>query len=309
MAHSYLFWIGFHVLIFVFLFIDIGVFQKRAHVIQVKEAFLLSGFWIAVALLFNGFIYYFRGSEAAFQFFTGYLVEKSLSIDNLFVFLMIFSYFKVPLLYQHKVLYWGILGALVFRVVLILTGIALIQRFHWMMYLFGAFLIVIGAKFALQGEKELSPERNWLVRLCKRFIPLSERKGIGQFFVVERKKWKMTYLFIVLVLIESTDVVFALDSIPAIFAITKDPFIIYTSNIFAILGLRSLYFALAHLLDRLKYFKFGLSALLVFIGTKMMISEIYPIPVMAALMVILAILIATTVISLALGSKKGGKSI
>lgn len=281
-----------------------GVFQKRVHVIQVKEAFLLSGFWIAIALLFNGLIYYFRGAESALQFFIGYLVEKSLSVDNLFVFLMIFTYFKVPSLYQHKVLYWGILGALVFRIVLILVGVGLIEQFHWIMYLLGAFLIFTGAKFALQGEQKLLPEQNWLVRLCKRFIPLSERKELGQFFVVERGKWKMTYLFIVLVMIESTDVVFALDSIPAIFAITTDSFIVYTSNIFAILGLRSFYFALAHSLDKLKYFKFGLSAVLVFIGAKMVLSEIYSIPLMVVLMVIIVILVATTVISLASGSKR-----
>ncbi len=281
-----------------------GVFQKKVHVIQVKEAFLLSGFWIVIALLFNGLIYYFRGEEAALSFFIGYLVEKSLSVDNLFVFLMIFTYFKVPLLYQHKVLYWGILGALVFRIVLILVGVGLIEQFHWIMYLLGAFLIVTGAKFALQREQELLPEQNWLVRLFKRFIPLSERKGLEQFFVVEKGKWKMSYLFIVLVIIESADVVFALDSIPAIFAITTDPFIVYTSNVFAILGLRSFYFALAHSLHKLKYFKFGLSLVLVFIGAKMVLSEIYLIPLMVTLIVIIAILIATTIISLVSINKK-----
>ncbi|MBS0649860.1 MAG: TerC family protein [Verrucomicrobia bacterium] len=304
MQHPYLFWIGFHLLIFILLFIDMGIFQKKVHAIRVKEALVLSGFWIAVALLFNGLIYYFRGPEAALQFFAGYLVEKSLSVDNLFVFLMIFTYFKVPPMYQHKVLYWGILGALVLRIVLILAGVGLIQKFHWIIYLLGAFLVFSGAKFALQKEQNLLPEQNWLVRLCKRFIPLSERKSLGQFFVVERGKWKMTYLFLVLVMIESTDVVFALDSIPAIFAITTDPFIVYTSNIFAILGLRSLYFALAHSLDKLKYFKFGLSAILVFIGAKMILAEIYPIQLMTALLVIIAILAATTVISLASDKKR-----
>ncbi len=276
-----------------------GIFQRKAHVIKVKEACLLSGFWIALALLFNGLIYFSHGPEAALQFFTGYLVEKSLSVDNLFVFLIIFTSFKVPALFQHKVLYWGILGALVLRISLILVGVALIQEFHWIILVLGAFLLFTGVKFALQREKELLPDQNWLVKLCKRFIPMSERKAQGQFFVYERGKWKMTSLFIVLVMIESTDLVFALDSIPAIFAISTDPFIVYTSNIFAILGLRSLYFALAHALEKLKYFKFGLSAILVFIGSKMLLVELYPIPLMLSLIVILAILVATTVISLA----------
>lgn len=281
-----------------------GVFQKRAHAIRIKEALLLSGFWIAVALLFNGLIYYLRGPEAALQFFAGYLVEKSLSVDNLFVFLVIFTYFKVPTVYQHKVLYWGILGALFFRIILILAGVTLIQKFHWILYLLGAFLVFTGTKFALQKERELLPEQNWLVRICKRLIPLSDRKGLGQFFVVEKGKWKMTYLFLVLVMIESADVVFALDSIPAVFAITTDPFIVYTSNIFAILGLRTLYFALAHSLNKLKYLKFGLSAVLVFIGAKMILAEIYPISLSVALIVIVAILTATALISLSSGAKR-----
>jgi len=298
MGHLYVFWIGFHVLILLLLVIDIGVFQKKPHAIKLKEALLLSAFWVLLALLFNGFIYLMRGPDAAVQFFTGYLIEKTLSVDNLFVFLMIFSYFKVPSLYQHKILYWGILGALIFRIVLILVGVELIREFHWIIYALGAFLFLTGIKFLLQQEKTLAPEDNWVVRLCYRYIPLSQSLEGGEFFKREQGKLKMTYLFVVLLMIESTDLIFALDSIPAIFAVTTDPFIVYTSNIFAILGLRSLYFALAHVLNRLKYFKFGLAAILIFIGAKMLLSTVYPIETWIVLVVVVSLLIVTTITSL-----------
>lgn len=304
MDYPYLFWTGFHLLILLLLFLDLGIFHRKLREISVRESLLLSACWIFLALLFNTVIYFVRGPDAALQFFTGFLVEKSLSIDNLFVFLMIFSYFKIPLLYQYKVLYFGIIGALVFRIALILAGIQLIQEFQWMIYLLGLFLLVTGAKFALQRQHKLLPEQNALVRLCKKIIPLSEKNGGGNFFLQERGKWKMTNLFLVLLMIESSDVVFALDSIPAIFAITTDPFIVYTSNIFAILGLRSLYFALAHTLNKLKYFKFGMSAILVFVGVKMLLSRVYPISVSVSLVVIAVILTATIVISMLSSRRK-----
>lgn len=305
--YPYVFWISFHMLILGFLFADMALFQMKAHALKLKGALLLSGFWIAIAFAFNGFVYYLSGPEAALQFFTGYLIEKSLSVDNLFIFLAIFTYFKLPLLHQRKVLYWGILGALVFRIGLILAGIGLIQEFHWITYILGAFLVFTGIKFALEKGRGISPpEGNWLVRLCKRFAPFSEKKGGGEFFVMEGGKWKMTHLFLVLLVIESTDVIFALDSIPAVLAVTTDPFIAYTSNVFAILGLRSLYFVLAQSLGKLKHLKMGLSAILVFVGIKMVLASVYSIPVVATLLVIVLILGIIGGLSYSSFGKKGG---
>ena len=258
---------------------------------------------MALALIFNLFVYIFLGPEKALQFFTGYLIEKSLSVDNLFVFLTIFVHFRVSEELQHKVLFWGILGALVFRLCLILTGIALIDRFHWIFHLLGAFLMFTGIQFALQKQKGTDPADSWSYRFFKWALPFEPRKGKGDFFVKSNGKWKVTSLFIVLLLIETSDIIFSLDSIPAIFAITTDPFIVYTSNAFAVLGLRSLYFILAASLNKLKHYKLGLGAILVFVGFKMFLTDIYAISLPVSLAIIVVILVATTAFSLKARSK------
>ena len=285
------FWIGFHLLIVLLLIVDLGIFSGKTKKLRFKQACLHSAFWILLALLFNFLIYYVSGPESALQFFTGYLIEKSLSVDNLFLFLFLFMHFHVSEPHQHKVLYWGIIGALIFRVSLILTGVALIDRFHWLYYLLGAFLIFTAIHFVLQGQRRKKDfSKSLSFRFFKKILPVDESDGTGEFFVKKRGRWKVTTLFIVLLLIETTDIIFALDSIPAIFAITMDPFIVYTSNVFAILGLRSHYFVLAGSLSKLYYYKFGLAAILVFVGAKMILANYIPISVFLSLIVIIVIL-------------------
>ncbi len=304
MHHSYLFWIGFHVLIAVLLWIDLALFRHKKEKDIVKKSLFLSVGWIALALVFNGWIYWLFGKEPALQFLIGYLIEKSLSVDNMFVFLLIFTHFKIPSLEQHRILILGIIGALVLRIVLILVGIVLIKEFSWITYVLGAFLCFTGVRLVLQREKkEWSPDRNALVRIMRKILPFSEKKAEGKFFVKEAGRWKFSLIFMVLILIESSDLVFALDSIPAIFAITKDPFIIYTSNVFAILGLRELYFVLKHFFEKLRYFKFGLSAILIFIGLKMVFEPIFPIPIGISLGVVMLILGVTAALSWKLSSR------
>ena len=279
-------WVGFNAFILAMLALDLGLFHRKAHEVSIREATVWSAVWISLALLFNAGIYAFRGEEAALQFLTGYLIEKSLSVDNIFVFALIFGYFAVPKIYQHRVLFWGILGALVMRAVFILAGSALLSRFHWIIYIFGAFLILTGLKMAIFRNSEMDPGKNPLLRLVRRLVPVTDGYRGAHFFVREGGKWVATPLFLVLILLESTDLVFAVDSIPAIFAVTEDPFLVYTSNIFAILGLRSLYFLLAGVMDRFRYLKLGLSAVLVFVGVKMVLSEVYKIPSAVSLGVI-----------------------
>ena len=245
MSPNILVWVAFNIFVLVMLALDLGVFHRRQHVVGVREALLWSALWIALALVFNAGLYIYEGQEVALMFFTGYLLEKSLSVDNLFVFLLIFSYFSVPRLYQHKVLFWGILGALVMRATMIAVGVTLIHHFHWILYVFGAFLIFTGVRMAMQGDEQIQPDRNPVVRLFTRFFPVTTTYHESKFFVRLDGRLIATPLFIVVLVVEATDVVFAVDSIPAIFAVTTDPFIVYTSNIFAILGLRALYFALA----------------------------------------------------------------
>jgi tellurite resistance protein TerC len=291
-------WIGFTALILLLLALDLGVFHRRAHEIRVREALVMSAMWIGLALLFNVALYFWFGSERALEFLTGYVIEKALSVDNLFVFLVVFAYFSVPGKLQHRVLFWGILGALVMRAIFILLGAALLQTFHWIIYVFGAFLIFTGVKLLLQREGDIHPERNPILRLFRRVVPaVSDYRGT-HFLVREAGRWHATPLLMVLVVIEATDVVFAVDSIPAIFAVTDDPFIVYTSNIFAIMGLRALYFALAAMLGRFHYLKFGLGLVLVFVGTKMAIADFYKIPILASLAVVLGLLTASVVASL-----------
>ena len=284
-------WVAFNIFVFGMLILDLAVFNRKAHEIKIKEALLWSAIWITLALVFNAGIYYYRGPETALRFFTGYILEKSLSVDNLFVFLLIFSYFHVPSKYQHKILFWGILGALVMRAIFIACGVALIHQFHWIIYVFGAVLIFTGFKLAFEKEKELHPEKNPILKIFRKMMPVTENFEDAKFFVRKENRWFATPLFIVLIVVETTDVIFAVDSIPAILAITTDPFIVYTSNVFAILGLRALYFALAGLMQLFHYLNYGLAVILIFIGAKMLISEYIKIPIGVALGVIASILI------------------
>jgi len=298
MGSKIVLWVVFNIFVLGMLALDLGVFHRKAHVIKIKEALVWSAVWITLALLFNLGIYLWRGPETALEFLTGYLIEKSLSVDNIFVFLLIFSYFSVPPLYQHKVLFWGILGALIMRAVFIAAGITLIEKFHWTIYIFGAFLILIGAKMALQKERKIHPERNPILRLFRRWVPVAEDYAEGRFLVKRAGHYLATPLFIVLIVVETTDIIFAVDSIPAILAITLDPFIVYTSNVFAILGLRALYFALAGIMELFHHLHYGLSAVLVFVGIKMLIGDIYKIPVSIALSLVAGILFISVIASI-----------
>jgi len=290
---------GFTLFVLAMLALDLGVFHRKAHEVTIKEALVWSGVWIVLALLFNLGVYYWRGYEPALEFLTGYLIEKSLSVDNIFVFMLIFSYFNVPPRYQHRVLFWGVLGALVMRALLIIVGISLIQRFHWIIYLFGAFLILTGVKMVLNKDKEIRPERNPALRLFRRFVPVTDDYRGGKFFVKQEGRYFATPMLIVLLIVETTDIIFAVDSIPAILAITLDTFIIYSSNVFAILGLRALYFALAGVMKLFHHLHYGLSAILVFVGGKMLLADFYKIPVGLALGVVAGILIISVIASLA----------
>jgi tellurite resistance protein TerC len=283
-------WVGFNLFVLGMLALDLGVFHRKAHVVSFKEAGAWSAVWIALALLFNAGVWHFMGQQRGVEFLTGYLIEKSLSVDNIFVIALIFSYFAVPPQYQHRVLFWGILGALVMRAAFIAAGAALITNFHWVIYVFGAFLVLTGVKMALAPDKGLEPERNPVVRLVRRLVPVTDRYHGQSFFVRNGGPLTATPLFLVLVLVEATDLVFAVDSIPAIFAITTDPFIVYTSNVFAILGLRSLYFLLGGVMEKFHYLKLGLAAILVFVGTKMALVDVYKVPALASLAVVAAIL-------------------
>lgn len=298
MGHELWLWIAFALFVVLMLALDLGVFHRRAHVIELKEALGWSAFWIVLAILFNIGVYFWFGRVVALEFLTGYLIEKSLSMDNVFVFALIFTYFRVPALYQHKVLFWGILGALIMRFLFILAGVTLIQKFHWTIYLFGAFLIVTGVRMAREKEKEIHPERNPVLRLARRLVPITRRYVDGRFFVRRMKRTLATPLFVVLLVVETTDLIFAVDSIPAILAITHDPFIVYTSNVFAILGLRALYFALAGLMRLFHYLHYGLSIILVFVGVKMLLSDVYKIPIGIALGIVVGVLIASVLLSI-----------
>lgn len=295
-------WIAFNAFVLAMLALDLGVFHRRAHVISSKEAGVWSATWIGLALLFNLGVAHFLGPQAGLEFLTGYLIEKALSIDNIFVMVVLFSYFSVPAKYQHRVLFWGVLGALVMRGAMIAAGVYLIERFHSIIYVFGSFLVLTGARMAFQGERQMEPEANPFVRLVRRIIPVSHDYAGQKLFVYAPVspggplRRMATPLFLVLVLVETTDIIFAVDSIPAIFAVTTDPFLIYTSNVFAILGLRSLYFLLANVVTRFHYLKLGLAVILVFVGGKMLVSGVYELPVLVSLLVI------ATVLAVAIGA-------
>jgi len=303
------FWIIFHLLIFVFLAIDLGVFNRKAHTISVKEAAIASSIWISLALLFNIAIYQFMGPAKAVEFLTGYLIEYSLSVDNIFVFVLIFSAFAVPSQYQHKVLFWGILTALILRGSLILIGAALVSQFKWILLIFGAFLIFAGIKMLKGDDDEIDLETNWVLKLIRKFIPISKDYKAAQFFTKEKGVAMATPLFMVLLLVEVTDVIFAVDSIPAIFSITQDPFIVYTSNVFAILGLRSLYFLLANIVEKFVFLRYGLAVILSFVGIKLLLQEIYHVPTLFSLAVILFALEISIIASLIYNDRQEKKII
>ncbi|HMS33884.1 MAG TPA: TerC family protein [Ignavibacteria bacterium] len=307
MTHELLLWILFNIFILLMLALDLGVFQRKTHAVSVKEALIWSAVWILLSLLFNLFIYHDLGKQKAIEYFTGYLIERSLSIDNIFVFVLLFSYFKVPPEYQHKVLFWGVIGALILRAALIGVGVVLIHQFAWIIYIFGGFLVFTGFRMAMQNDSHIDPEKNIVIRLYKKFFPVTTQYDNGNFFVTQNNRRFATPLFVVLIATEFTDLVFAFDSIPAIFAVTDDPFIIYTSNIFAILGLRAMYFALAGVMDKFHYLKIGLSMILIFIGFKMLIVDIYKIPIGYSLGVIAIVLIASVVLSLVRPLKKNNE--
>jgi len=303
MNESVVLWAGFNLFVLAMLALDLGVFHRKSHTVTVKEALVWTGVWVTLALIFNLLIYSYFGEEKAVEFFTGYLIEKSLSVDNIFVIILIFSYFQVPQEYQHKVLFWGILGALVMRVIFIFSGIELIHRFHWLVYIFGGFLIFTGIRMLTSDDSKIEPEKNPVIKLARRIFSVTQAFEGDNFFVKRESKTWATPLFLVVILIEATDLIFAVDSIPAILAISDDPFIVYTSNVFAILGLRSLYFALSGIEKYFHYLKFGLSAILVFVGVKMCIVDFFKIPVEISLIVIVFIL-AISMLSSVLFPKK-----
>jgi tellurite resistance protein TerC len=300
MGTSIYFWIGFHVFVFIMLALDLGVFHKHTHKVPVKEAIIWSCVWISLALLFDLFIYIDKdfGPVKALEFLTGYVIEYSLSVDNIFVFILIFSYFSVNEEYQHKILFWGILGALIMRGIFIVTGVALINRFHWIVIIFGGFLVFTGIRMLFQKETEVDPDKNVVIRFFRKFLPVTTTLHGDRLIIRQNKKYYATPLFLVLVIIESSDLIFAVDSIPAILAISKNIFIVYTSNIFAILGLRSLYFAIAGIMGYFRYLKIGLAFVLTFVGLKMLASFFhFEIPIVTSLGIIISILLISILAS------------
>jgi tellurite resistance protein TerC len=301
MGTSIYFWIGFHVFVFIMLALDLGVFHKRTHTVPVREAFIWSCVWISLALLFSVFIYVDKdfGKVKALEFLTGYVIEYSLSVDNIFVFILIFSYFAVNSKYQHKILFWGILGALIMRGIFIFAGVALIKRFEWIVIIFGAFLVFTGIRMLFQRETEVDPDKNPLIKFFKRFLPVTKTLHGDKLFITQNRRLYATPLFLVLIIIETSDLIFAVDSIPAILAISKDTFIVYTSNIFAILGLRSLYFAIAGVMGFFRFLKTGLAFVLIFVGLKMLLAFFhFEIHILISLGVIILILLVSILASI-----------
>lgn len=292
-----LFWIVFNLFVLAMLALDLGVLNRRAHSIKFREALAWSAMWVGLALSFAVVIFFWHGRKDSLEFITGYVIELSLSIDNLFVFLVIFRYFKVPPEHQHKVLFWGILGALIMRGAFILAGVGLIRRFHWIIYIFGALLIWSGIKLLRQGGEEMDPGKNPILRGIRRWLPVTT-EYVGGSFWIRKERLSATPLLVVLLMVETTDVLFAMDSIPAVLAITLNAFIVYTSNVFAILGLRSMYFALAGVMDLFEYLHYGLSVVLIFIGLKMLLSEYFVIPTGVALGVVAGVLGISVLVSL-----------
>jgi tellurite resistance protein TerC len=301
-----LFWIGFNVFVLAMLALDLGVFQRRAHTVKFREALIWSAAWVALAAAFAVLVYFWHGRAVALEFVTGYVIELSLSVDNLFVFLVIFRYFRVAPANQHKVLFWGILGALAMRGIFIVAGVGLIRRFDWIVYVFGALLVYSGVKLLRQSGAEVHPEKNPVLRVFRRWVPVTSDYVGGKFFVRQPGLFA-TPLLVVLLVVETTDILFAVDSIPAVLAITLNAFIVYTSNVFAILGLRSMYFALAGMMEVFHYLHYGLSAVLIFVGAKMLVSHYYRIETGYALAAVAAILTASVLASIAFPEKRRAK--
>lgn len=291
-------WLVFNLFVVCMLGLDLGIMQRRRRAVKVKEALIMTAFWVALAMAFNVLILFWRGKEDAMMFLTGYLVEESLSVDNLFVFLLLFSYFKVPDQYRHQVLFWGILGAIVMRMTFILAGITLINKFHFFIYILGAFLVYSGIKLLFKKDEEIDPERNPVLKMLRRFLPITPEYHGHRFTVKLKGKRFFTPLLVVLITVEVTDIVFAVDSIPAILGITLDPFIVYSSNIFAILGLRAIFFALSGIMKSFHYLSYGLSLVLAFIGVKMLIAKWVHMPVSVALGTVAVLLVGSVVLSL-----------
>lgn len=301
-------WLGFSLFILTMLGLDLGLFNRKAHTIKYKEAWIWSTVWVTLAMIFCGVVFYYQGNVRGFEFLTGYLIELSLSVDNLFVFLLIFSYFKVPAQFQHRVLFWGVMGALIMRLTMIFIGAALISRFHWIIYIFGAFLVYTGIKMFRHDEIDIHPDQNPVVRFVTRFLPIARHYDGERFFTSINGKRTGTLLLLVLIVVEVTDLVFAVDSIPAIFAITKDTFIVYTSNVFAILGLRSMYFLLAGVVEKFRYLRTGLAIVLTFIGIKMLVTAVgFHIPIEFSLIFVALVLVGSVVASLLIPPKPGEK--
>ncbi len=297
-------WVGFNALVLALLAIDLGVFNRKAHSVSVKQALVFSAIWVSLAIAFGIGVGQVMGRQAMLEFFAGYLVEQALSVDNLFVFILIFGYFKIAPDLQHRVLFWGILGALLMRGAMIASGAALLARFHWIIFVFGAFLVITGIRMAFGGDNDIEPEHNPVIRFVRRFVPIT-REFHGDRFVVhtalkpgESARWVATPLLLVLILVETTDVVFAVDSIPAIFGVTRNAFLVYTSNVFAVLGLRSLYFVLAGVIGTFHLLRYGLSIVLAFVGVKMLLSETYEISIGWSLGVVAAVLVGSVLLSL-----------
>lgn len=292
-------WVGFSVFILLMLSLDLGLLNRKAHAIKYREAATWSAVWVTLAMIFAGLVFWYQGTQRGLEFLTGYLIELSLSVDNLFVFLLIFSYFKVPARFQHRVLFWGVMGALVMRLTMIFVGAALIREFHWVIYIFGAFLVYTGIKMFKQEELDIQPEDNPLVRFVTKYIPIDRHYDEQKFFTRKNGKLTGTLLLLVLVIVEVTDLVFAVDSIPAIFAITTNTFIVYTSNVFAILGLRSMYFLLAGVVEKFQYLKMGLAIVLTFIGVKMLVTAVgIHIPIWISLIFVGVVLVSSVAASL-----------
>jgi tellurite resistance protein TerC len=292
-------WLGFSIFIVTMLSLDLGLFNRKAHTIRYREAWIWSGVWVTLALIFGALVFYYQGSERGLEFLTGYLIELSLSVDNLFVFLLIFSYFKVPAQFQHRVLFWGVMGALIMRLTMIFVGAALINRFHWIIYIFGGFLVYTGIKMFRHEDTDMQPDQNVVVRAVTRFLPISHHYDQQKFFTRVNGKLTGTLLLLVLIVVEVTDLVFAVDSIPAIFAITTNTFIVYTSNVFAILGLRSMYFLLAGVVEKFRYLRTGLAIVLTFIGVKMLLVAVgLHIPIWFSLIFVALVLVGSVVTSL-----------
>lgn len=306
--HSVWEWVAFAAIITIMMFLDLGVFHKKSHTVSIKESLIWTAVWIALALCFNTWIYFSMGSQLGLEFLTGYVIEKSLSIDNIFVISLIFSYFRVPAQFQHRVLFWGVLGALVFRIIFIFAGVALIQKFHWMIYVFGAFLIYTGINMLRGSDKKIDIETNPAIKLVRKFFKITPEFHGEHFSIMKNGVRYFTPLFLVLIMIESTDIIFAVDSIPAILAITPDPYIVFTSNVFAILGLRSLYFALNGIMEMFEYINYALSGILVFVGFKMIVSSYIKVPTLLSVGVIFTLIIISVIASIYFPKKKNHES-